>query len=178
MRLFSIGKYLGFSTIIAVIALNSCKSNRSASSQKKLDEAIFANIDSVVDLPEIEFSDFYNEGHRPIDDFGKRFFDDWMEKIINKDTFNVAYKSTYTTFLFISQLDEADNVTYTIDVEDAFPRSMNLMELNNAAQNQTHRLTVLFAYRKWRRIDAGTPGEAETTQQISLNQQISQGFLT
>jgi hypothetical protein len=108
----------------------------------------------------------------------KRFFEDWMEKIIDRDTFNVAYKSTYTTFLYISQLDEADNVNYTIDVEDAFPRSMNLMELNNAAQNQTHRLTVLFAYRKWRRIDAGTPGEAETTQQISLNQQISEGFLT
>lgn len=30
-------------------------------------------------LFEIEFSDFYNEGHRPIDDFGKRFFDDWDE---------------------------------------------------------------------------------------------------
>lgn len=30
-------------------------------------------------LFEIEFSDFYNEEHRPIDDFGKRFFDDWDE---------------------------------------------------------------------------------------------------
>lgn len=30
-------------------------------------------------LFEIEFSDFYNEAHRPIDDFGKRFFDDWDE---------------------------------------------------------------------------------------------------
>ena len=30
-------------------------------------------------LFEIEFSDFYNEAHRPIDDFGKRFLDDWDE---------------------------------------------------------------------------------------------------
>ena len=30
-------------------------------------------------LYEIEFSDFYNEEHRPIQDFGKRFFDDWDE---------------------------------------------------------------------------------------------------
>jgi len=35
-------------------------------------------------LFEIEFSDFYNEEHRPIQDFGKRFFDDWDELEWNK----------------------------------------------------------------------------------------------
>lgn len=35
-------------------------------------------------LFEIEFSDFYNEEHRPIQDFGRRFFDDWDELEWNK----------------------------------------------------------------------------------------------
>lgn len=35
-------------------------------------------------LFEIEFSDFYNEQHRPLDDFGKRFFDEWEEGEWNK----------------------------------------------------------------------------------------------
>ena len=35
-------------------------------------------------LFEIEFSDFYNEQHRPIDDFGKRFFDEWEREEWNK----------------------------------------------------------------------------------------------
>lgn len=35
-------------------------------------------------LFEIEFSDFYNEQHRPIDDFGHRFFDEWDETEWNK----------------------------------------------------------------------------------------------
>lgn len=35
-------------------------------------------------LFEIEFSDFYNEEHRPIQDFGSRFFDDWDELEWNK----------------------------------------------------------------------------------------------
>ena len=35
-------------------------------------------------LFEIEFSDFYNEGHRPIDDFERRFFDDWDDLEWNK----------------------------------------------------------------------------------------------
>jgi len=35
-------------------------------------------------LFEIEFSDFYNEQHRPIDDFGRRFFDEWDETEWNK----------------------------------------------------------------------------------------------
>jgi hypothetical protein len=35
-------------------------------------------------LFEIEFSDFYNEQHRPVDDFGRRFFDEWDETEWNK----------------------------------------------------------------------------------------------
>jgi hypothetical protein len=36
------------------------------------------------------------------------------------------------------------------------------MELNNSAQNQTHRLNVVFAYRRWRRTD--NPVNQETSQ--------------
>jgi hypothetical protein len=35
-------------------------------------------------LFEIEFSDYYNEQHRPIDDFGHRFFDEWDDAEWNR----------------------------------------------------------------------------------------------
>lgn len=85
----------------------------------------------------------------------KRFFDQWMTSVVSDSNYNVSYKDSYVSeSIEIYQLDEADNITYQIRLIDSFPRSMNLMELNNGAQNQTHRLTVLFAYRKWEVVDS------------------------
>ena len=80
----------------------------------------------------------------------RRFFENWMHTIIDPDDFTVGYQRDYITSIFIRQLDEQENVTYEVELIDAFPRNMNLMELNNAATNQTHRLNILFAYRYWR----------------------------
>lgn len=79
----------------------------------------------------------------------KKFFDDWMHGIIDKNNFTVSYLKDYATTIDINQLDEQNNITYSVKLFDAFPRSMNVMELNNASQNQTHRLSVVFAYRYW-----------------------------
>lgn len=82
----------------------------------------------------------------------KRLFDAWMQTIVNPETFTVAFPESYVCDVTINQLDESNNVSYAVVLEDAFPRAMNLMDLNNSSQNQTHRLTVMFAYRKWRTV--------------------------
>jgi hypothetical protein len=96
----------------------------------------------------------------------KKFFDDWMESIVDRDTFNVSYERDVVTKILIRQLDEKEKTTYEIELEDAFPRSYSMMELNNSAQNQTHRLNVVFAYRRWRRTD--NPINQETNQAFPL----------
>lgn len=79
----------------------------------------------------------------------RRFFEDWMHTIVDPVKFTVNYQENYITDLLIKQLDEQDNVVYEVKLIEAFPRSINLMELNNSSSNQTHRLNVLFAYRYW-----------------------------
>lgn len=79
----------------------------------------------------------------------KKFFDDWVHYIINPDTFATNYQNNYIGTVEIRQLDEQENVTYAVRLNEAFPRNLNLMDLNNSASNQTHRLNVLFAYRYW-----------------------------
>lgn len=79
----------------------------------------------------------------------KTFFDDWASIVVDPYTGTVGWQEEYVTDLYIRQLDEQENVTYEIKLLEAFPRSVNLLELNNAAQNQTHRLNVLFAYKTW-----------------------------
>jgi hypothetical protein len=83
----------------------------------------------------------------------KRFFDDWMHSIVDPDTFEVSFQEEYATSIFIAQLDEQDNVTYEVELLEAFPRNLNLMDLNQASSNQTHRLNVLFAYRYWKNTE-------------------------
>ena len=82
----------------------------------------------------------------------KVYFENWIQNIVNRNTYNVAYQDDYTGEIELYQLNDIEEITYGIKLIEAFPRSMNLLELNNAAQNQTHRLTVLFAYRKWELI--------------------------
>lgn len=83
----------------------------------------------------------------------KRFFDDWTESIVRREDFTVNYQSSYITNIKIRQINEQDDVTYEIELLEAFPRSITLMDLNHTSQNQTHRLNVIFAYRYWRRTD-------------------------
>jgi hypothetical protein len=82
----------------------------------------------------------------------KVYFDNWIQNVVNRNTYNVAYQDEYTGEIELYQLDSQENETYGIKLLEAFPRSINLLELNNSSQNQTHRLTVLFAYRKWELI--------------------------
>lgn len=79
----------------------------------------------------------------------RKFFEDWMHIIVNPDNFTVGYQEDYITDIIIRQLNEKDQVTYEVKLLEAFPRNINLMDLNNNSSNQNHRLNVLFAYRYW-----------------------------
>lgn len=85
----------------------------------------------------------------------RKFFEDWMHLIVRPEVFTVAYQEDYITDIIIRQLDEQENITHEITLYEAFPRNMNLMDLNNSASNQTHRLNVLFAYRYWKTTSSG-----------------------
>ena len=79
----------------------------------------------------------------------KKFFEDWIELIIEPNTYFVGYQDEYKVDFDIHQLDEADNKVYTVSIIDAFPRSLNIMDLYNTNTNSFHRLAVGFAYRYW-----------------------------
>jgi len=79
----------------------------------------------------------------------KSFFDAWMFNVVNPNSFNVSYQADYVSQIKITQLDEKDKETYSVYLEDAFPRAMNLMDLSMNSTNQTHKLNVTFSYRRW-----------------------------
>jgi hypothetical protein len=79
----------------------------------------------------------------------KAFFDAWMFKTVNPNSFNVNYADQYISQIKITQLDERDREKYSVYLEDAFPRAMSIVDLSASAVNQAGRLNMTFAYRRW-----------------------------
>lgn len=79
----------------------------------------------------------------------KKFFDSWTQSVV-APTGGVSYQAEYVRPVSIKQLNQQDQVVYTVELIEAFPRNVNLMSLNQAAQSQVHTVDVLFAYRYWR----------------------------
>lgn len=86
----------------------------------------------------------------------RKFFENWMHIIVDPNNFTVSYQEDYISQIKVRQLDENNNVTHEIAFYEAFPRNINVMELNHSAQNQTHRINVLFAFRRWERLTTST----------------------
>lgn len=79
----------------------------------------------------------------------KLLFDAWMNWINPTVNYDFKYKSDYASTLRINQYDVRNNVTYSVDLIDAFPISMNSMNLDWSSDG-SHKLTVVFAYTSWR----------------------------
>jgi hypothetical protein len=78
----------------------------------------------------------------------KVLFDAWLNYINPLYNNNIRYKSDYATILKINQYDVSGDLTYSINLYDAYPISMNQLDLDWANDNY-HKLSVTFAYTRW-----------------------------
>lgn len=78
----------------------------------------------------------------------KVFFDNWMELINPSYSFNYQYKSEYATVITINQYDVTNTLTYQVDLFDAYPISINQLDLDWSSEG-FHKLSVTFAYTRW-----------------------------
>jgi hypothetical protein len=83
------------------------------------------------------------------DDMQQRIlFDAWLNYINPSYSNNMRYKSDYATILKINQYDVTGQLTYSVNLYDAFPLSMNQMDLDWNGDGY-HKLNVTFAYTYW-----------------------------
>ena len=87
--------------------------------------------------------------HITNDHYMKKFFDNWMDKIIDRKTMTMKYRSSYATDIIIQQLDQRDVPVYTCTLKNAFPITMASYDLNNSSENQFQKITMTFAYEDW-----------------------------
>jgi hypothetical protein len=79
----------------------------------------------------------------------KIFFDSWLEWINPSISYNFKYKADYTVQMRVNQYDLQNKVTYSVDLIDAFPISVNAMALDWSSDGY-HKVVVNFAYTSWR----------------------------
>ena len=79
----------------------------------------------------------------------KDFFDAWMELINPSSTYDFPYKMDYATEIIINQYDMNGEVSYSISLDDAFPVSINQLDLDWSSIETYHKLSVVFAYKTW-----------------------------
>ena len=92
----------------------------------------------------------------------KRFFEDWIDLVIEPETYLVKYQNNYLGRIELKQLDEKEEITYNVTLIDVFPRSMNIMELNNSSNGNFHRLAITFTYRRWTSKPIGAKSDVRT----------------
>jgi len=83
------------------------------------------------------------------DYYMKSMFDQWINNIVNTDTYGVAYKRDIVTDVIIQQLDEQNTPIYGVKLEGAFPTTMNEIVLSNDSTDTIQKLNVSFSYDRY-----------------------------
>lgn len=91
--------------------------------------------------PDVEFSFLLTNDY-----YVRKMFDNWLNLIVPRDTYKVAYRDTYATDIVIQQLNEKNVPVYGMRLENAFPVSQSSIELNQTSADSLQKLTVSFTY--------------------------------
>lgn len=78
----------------------------------------------------------------------KLFFDLWMDSINPTTNYNFRYPKDYVTDIAITQYDNQNEVSYRSILLNAYPLSVNQMDLDWTTDGY-HKLNVVFAYTNW-----------------------------
>nr|DAQ82271.1 MAG TPA: Baseplate wedge protein [Caudoviricetes sp.] len=86
---------------------------------------------------------FYCDG----DMEARRFFENWVALAINSDSNVVSYYDDIIANIWVSILDNENNVRYRVRYKEVYPLSVSPLELSYTMQNTVLNCTVNFSYK-------------------------------
>lgn len=87
------------------------------------------------------------------DMYEKNIIDDWMNMIFNPATHAIGYMDDYVTNITINQLNEQDEIVYSVILKDAFPTLCSPLAMSNEDKDTFARLQTEFMYRRWQKAE-------------------------
>ena len=70
------------------------------------------------------------------------FFEEWQKVSYNPDTYNINYYKEYVGAIEIYTLNEKDERTYGIRLEEAFPKTVDAIPLGHGSNNTLNKVNV------------------------------------
>lgn len=89
----------------------------------------------------------------------KEYFERWSELVINFGSNELKYKNTYQKDLEVFHLDKMGNKIYGCKLFEAFPTTLNPIEMGNANTDQATEYNVQLSYTTWKPIYFGQEGQ-------------------
>ena len=84
--------------------------------------------------------------HLTNDYYMKKMFDRWSSLIIDPETYKLNYDVEYKRDITIQQLNEKNVPVYGIKLKNAYPITINSIDLNNSSENSIQKLSVTITY--------------------------------
>ena len=88
----------------------------------------------------------------------KQFFERWHEKIFNRTTWEINYYKSYIGDIKLYQLDKNDGKRYTVEIFEAYPKTIVAQTYNQTSNDSYQTLSVQFAFRYWTSSASGGGG--------------------
>ncbi len=85
----------------------------------------------------------------------KVYFEDWQNLVVNKNAnqWTANYYRDYIGEIKINQLDRSDSTNYTVEIHEAYPKTVNAQEFGLGSTDAYQTISVEIAYRWWERIE-------------------------
>lgn len=83
------------------------------------------------------------------DFYTKKAFDAWQNSIVDQESQLVSYDSTYKTDVFIQELDKDNTPVYAVRLFDAYPTSVNSIDLTNDNADTISEVSVNMTYTRF-----------------------------
>lgn len=88
---------------------------------------------------------FYADGDMEV----RRFFDAWIQCIINDENATMNFYDEYVSQIRISLMDVEGRIRHIVEFYEAFPMSLSNLDLSYASNNSLLSLSVTMSYKRW-----------------------------
>ena len=83
------------------------------------------------------------------DMFERKFFEFWMDTIVNHGNNRMGYYDDYTRDIYIAQLGPDDSIVYKIKLTECYPKAINAIDLGFDKTDEYTRQSVSIAFREY-----------------------------
>ena len=92
------------------------------------------------------------------DMFERKYFELWMDNIVDHSNNNISYYDDYTRDIYVAQLAPDDSIVYKVVYRECYPKTVNAIDLGFEKTDDYVRQTVSMAYREFEVINTAVVG--------------------